>query len=375
MVKTQPWWSSSTPTTYPHNQPSGWSGGTWVPGTYTGSSSLGGVSGEWLKLQLSTGIQPSGFRMYNLDGAQTFSVVKTFTILASNDDINWTNLGNYTNTNPYSFAWPPALNWYTDINGSFTLNTTYTYFALVITSRKTDGWSSYDAEVVEVPAFTLYTSYPSEDFGRSLDGTDNADMVAIGAPGTWFGSASNIDGYAYVFTKNSTGNGWTQRGSVVSQQGGFGHSVALSQYDGNILVVGAPFYNTLVPNNSGNIDFNSIPVSEGKVYIYKWDGSNYTLQQTLNSPSGTLSTSTPATWQNFYFGYSLGITNVGHKIIVGEPSIRSVWSVSHQLQGGFSLSADSFQYTGNAHVYDNVTVLDGGTTVSYTHLRAHETDS
>ena len=202
----------------------------------------------------------------------------------------------------------------------------------------------------------------SEDFGRSLDGTDNADIVAVGAPGTWFGSVSNISGYARVFTKNSSGNGWTQRGSDVSQQGGFGHSVALSQYDGNILVVGAPFYNTLVPNSSGNIDFDSVPVSEGKVYIYKWNSTNYTLQQTLNSPSGTLSTTTPATWKNFYFGYSLGITDIGDKIIVGEPSIRNIWYEPDQIQGGANTvwSTDSFPYTGNAHVYDNVTVLSGG---------------
>jgi hypothetical protein len=202
----------------------------------------------------------------------------------------------------------------------------------------------------------------SEDFGRSLDGTDTADMVAVGAPGTWFGSVSNISGYARVFTKNSSGNGWTQRGSEVSQQGGFGHSVALSQYDGNILVVGAPFYNTLAPNSSGNIEFHSIPVSEGKVYIYKWNGTNYTLQQTLNSPSGTLSTTTPTTWKNFYFGYSLGITDIGDKIIVGEPSIRNIWYEPDQIQGGANTSwtTDSFPYTGNAHVYDNVTVLSGG---------------
>src|SRR5210317_991466 len=212
------------------------------------------------------------------------------------------------------------------------------------------------------------TGSSGEDFGRSLDGTDNADMVAIGAPGTWFGSVSNITGYARVFTKDSSGNGWTQRGSEVSQQGGFGHSVALSQYDGNILVVGAPFYNTLAPNTSGNINFHGVPVSEGKVYIYKWDGANYTLQQTLNSPSGTLSTTTPATWRNFYFGYSLGITDIGDKIIVGEPSIRNIWYEPDQLQGKVDLhftavqTVNSFPYTGNAHVYDNVTVLSGGTT-------------
>jgi hypothetical protein len=209
------------------------------------------------------------------------------------------------------------------------------------------------------------TGSSGEDFGRSLDGTDNADMVAIGAPGTWFGSVSTITGYARVFTKDSSGNGWTQRGASVSQTGGFGHSVALSPYDGNILVVGAPFYNTLVPLSSGSVNFRSINVSEGKVYIYKWNGVNYILQQTLNSPSGTLSSSiTPSQSQSFYFGYSLGITDIGDKIIVGEPAIRNIWYVPDQLQNGIPgyWSSSEFPYTGNAHVYDNFTVLSGGTT-------------
>jgi len=323
-------------------------------GTYTGSTSLGGKSGEWLKLQTSTPIQPTGFKLNTVPWPyqSESNVPHDWTILGSNDDTNWTNLGNFTI--------PSGWNLGDDITDNLTISTTYTYFALVITRRTTT--IGFQNEHVTIPNFTFTLDGISEDFGRSLDGTDNADMVAVGAPGTWFGSVSNIDGYAYVFTKDSTGNGWTQRGSVVSQQGGFGHSVALSQKDGNILVVGAPFYNTVDPNTGGNIEFNHKPVSEGRVYIYKWDGSNYTLQQTLNSPSGTLLTNTPATWKNFHFGYSLGITNVGHKIIVGEPSIRSIWSVDHQLQGGLSLPTNSFPYTGNAHVYDNVTVLSGGTT-------------
>ena len=327
-------------------------------GTYTGSTSLGGVSGEWLKLQTSVGIQPTSFKLmtggnWSYSQPTVYQIPKEWTILGSNDDINWTNLGNFTMPSGWTHG--------DDIIDNLTISTTYTYFAVVLKRRNTI--TGIPNIPIMVTNFNFILDRTSEDFGRSLDGTDNADMVAVGAPGTWFGSVSNINGYAYVFTKDSTGTGWTQRGSVVSQQGGFGHSIALSQKDGNILAVGAPFYNTLVPNNGGNIDFNSIPVSEGKVYIYKWDGSNYTLQQTLNSPSGTLSTTTPATWKNFYFGYSLGITNVGHKIIVGEPSIRSIWSVSDQLQGGrLGLPVDSFQYTGNAHVYDNVTVLDNGTT-------------
>ena len=338
---------------YPHNQPSGWSGGTWVAGTYVGTTSLGGVSGEWLKLQVSTGIQPKKWKMDNLDNIMDeFLTVETFTILGSNDDSNWTNLGNFTNNRTDPMV--------PHIEGTLTISTTYTYFALVLKSRKTDSWSSGDNEYIAVPAFTLFVDDPSEDFGRSLDGTDNADMVAVGAPGTFFGSISHIDGYAYVFTKDSNGNGWTQRGTEVSQQGGFGHSVALSQYDGNILVVGAPFYRTFEVTDSAYI-----PLSEGRVYIYKWNGANYTLQQTLNSPSGTLDLqqhgNTPlsnwATWKNFYFGYSLGVTDIGDKIIVGEPSLRNIWDQKDQLQG----QQGTFEFTGNAHVYDNFTVLSGGT--------------
>ena len=338
---------------YPHNQPSGWSGGTWVAGSYAGSTTLGGVSGEWIKVQVSTGIQPTKWKMDNLDNVMDeYITVETFTILGSNDDTNWTNLGNFTN-NRTDLMIP-------HIEGNLTISTTYTYFACVLTSRTTDSWSSGDDEYIEVPALTLFVGDPSEDFGRSLDGTDNADMVAVGAPGTFFGSISHIDGYVYVFTKDSTGNGWTQRGTEVSQQGGFGHSVALSQYDGNILVVGAPFYRTFEVTDS-----SYIPLSEGRVYIYKWNGSNYTLQQTLNSPSGTLdignhgntSLSNWATWKNFYFGYSLGVTDIGDKIIVGEPSIRNIWSQRDQAQG----EQGTFEFTGNAHVYDNFTVLSGGT--------------
>ena len=341
---------------YPRYQPTGWSGGTWVPGTYVGTTTLGGYNGEWVKIQVSTPIQPTVFKF--MPNQMEHRQFETWTILGSNNDINWTSLGSFSVSQSFSRNYPIANN--------LTINTTYSYFAIVFTKRyemPSFTWNPGESVFIEVSNSYFYTEDPSEDFGRSLDGTDNADMVAIGGPGTWFGSVSNINGYAKVFTKDSSGNGWTQRGSEVSQQGGFGHSVALSQYDGNILVVGAPFYNTLDPNSSGSTQFHHVLVSEGKVYIYKWDGANYTLQQTLNSPSGTLSTSiTPAPWKNFYFGYSLGITDIGDKIIIGEPSIRNIWTSNDQLHGGAngSWTTNSFPYTGNAHVYDNVTVLSGG---------------
>ena len=44
---------------YPRYQPSGWGGGTWVSGTYVGTASLGGYNGNWVKMQVSTPIQPT----------------------------------------------------------------------------------------------------------------------------------------------------------------------------------------------------------------------------------------------------------------------------------------------------------------------------
>ena len=223
-------------------------------------------------------------------------------------------------------------------------------------------------------------------FGFSLAGTDDASILAVGAPGT-------TEGRVYIYEKDSTGSGWSQRGTTITHpmlnfsgtdSDGFGHSVALSQHDGNILVVGAPFYNEQTPAFATSNDY---PVYEGRVFIFKyvggtsgWAGSAYAFQGTKSSPSGTLSTSLPASWKDFYFGWSLDISDVGNMIIVGCPSIRKLDDISKNNQETDDLFFDTSVYdeyynavevsdletnwghTGNAHVYHNHTVLSGGTT-------------
>ena len=223
-------------------------------------------------------------------------------------------------------------------------------------------------------------------FGFSLAGTDDASILAVGAPGT-------TEGRVYIYEKDITGSGWSQRGTTITHpmlnfsgtdSDGFGHSVALSQHDGNILVVGAPFYNEQTPAFATSNDY---PVYEGRVFIFKyvggtsgWAGSAYAFQGTKSSPSGTLSTSLPASWKDFYFGWSLDISDVGNMIIVGCPSIRKLDDISKNNQETDDLFFDTSVYdeyynavevsdletnwghTGNAHVYHNHTVLSGGTT-------------
>ena len=220
-------------------------------------------------------------------------------------------------------------------------------------------------------------------FGFSLAGTDDASILAVGAPGI-------TEGRVYIYEKDSTPNGWSQRGTTIihpminyggTGSDGFGHSVALSQHDGNILVVGAPFYNERTPAFATSNDY---PVCEGRVFIFKyvggtsgWAGSAYAFQGTKSSPSGLLNTSFPNSWRDFYFGWSLDISDIGNMIIIGSPSIRDLDDIAKKNQEKGDLFFDTSVYdeyynsvevsdletnwghTGNAHVYHNHTVLSG----------------
>ena len=235
--------------------------------------------------------------------------------------------------------------------------------------------------------YTISSPDPSIlKFGFSLAGTDDASILAVGAPGI-------TEGRVYIYEKDSTGSGWSQRGTTIihpminfsgTGSDGFGHSVALSQYDGNILVVGAPFYNERTPAFATSSDY---PVCEGRVFIFKyvggtsgWAGSAYAFQGTKSSPSGLLNTTLPASWRDFYFGWSLDISDIGNMIIIGSPSIRKLDDIAKNHQETGDLFFDTSVYdeyynavevsdletnwghTGNAHVYHNHTVLSGGTT-------------
>ena len=235
--------------------------------------------------------------------------------------------------------------------------------------------------------YTISSPDPSIlKFGFSLAGTDDASILAVGAPGI-------TEGRVYIYEKDSTGSGWSQRGTTITHpmlnwsgtgSDGFGHSVALSQYDGNILVVGAPFYNERTPAFATTLDY---PVCEGRAFIFRyvggtggWAGSAYSFAGTVSSPSGFLNTSLPASWRDFYFGWSLDISDIGNMIIIGSPSIRKLDDIAKNNQETGDLFFDTSVYdeyynsvevsdletnwghTGNAHVYHNHTVLSGGNT-------------
>ena len=102
-------------------------------GAYTGSKSLGGVSGEWIKLQLSTGIAPSSVNITGRTGYDN-QAPDSWEILGSTNNTSWTSLLSSTVHTTYNNG-----------NGhtvSITGASSYTYLALVVKAKGGTGQSA-----------------------------------------------------------------------------------------------------------------------------------------------------------------------------------------------------------------------------------------
>ena len=124
-------------------------------GAYTGSKSLGGVSGEWIKLQLSTGIAPTSV---NITGRQSYDnqAPDSWEILGSTNNTSWTSLlsstvhATYNNGNGHTVS----------ITGA----SSYTYLALVV---KAKGGTGQTAVVLSEVRFFVSVANLSKKFLRS----------------------------------------------------------------------------------------------------------------------------------------------------------------------------------------------------------------
>ena len=124
-------------------------------GAYTGSKSLGGVSGEWIKLQLSTGIAPTSV---NITGRTSYDnqAPDSWEILGSNDDISWTSLLSSTVHATYNGGSGHTVS----ISGA----SSYTYLALVV---KAKGGTGQTAVVLSEVRFFVSVANLSKKFLRS----------------------------------------------------------------------------------------------------------------------------------------------------------------------------------------------------------------
>ena len=148
-------------------------------GTYTGSASLGGYSGEWIKIQF-----PKPLFLYNsrIHARPTFieRLTKTGHIIASNDDINWVKIADIIRNDGVD-------SFYT--NTSY-LTTPYCFYAIVSTSIESTETT------VNIGEWFLYTrkiEYNPIDINDGLQVHLDA-TVGVSYPGsgdTWYDISGN----------------------------------------------------------------------------------------------------------------------------------------------------------------------------------------
>ncbi|MCA9961979.1 MAG: DUF11 domain-containing protein, partial [Anaerolineales bacterium] len=143
---------------------------------------------------------------------------------------------------------------------------------------------------VEQAILTANDGATNDQFGNAV-GID-ADRVVVGA---WRDDVTALAdaGSAYVFQRSGTI--WTQQGHLIASDASgaayFAQAVAI---EGDLVAVGAPRADD--------------PDQSGAVYLYDWDGLNWTQQSILKA-------SDPAGWDQF--GYSIYLD--GSRMVIGAP--------------------------------------------------------
>ena len=167
-------------------------------GAYTGSKSLGGVSGEWIKLQLSTGIAPTSV---NITGRTTYDnqAPDSWEILGSNDDTSWTSLLSSTVHATYNGGSGHTVS----ISGA----SAYTYLALVVKAR---GGTGQTAVVLSEVRFFVSVANLSKKFLRSSGTGIEWDDVSSDLQTITDGGATTTQTVAF----NNTTTGLTSAGDI-----------------------------------------------------------------------------------------------------------------------------------------------------------------
>ena len=167
-------------------------------GAYTGSNSLGGVSGEWIKLQLSTAIAPTSV---NITGRDTYDYLApdSWEILGSNDDTSWTSL--------LSSTVHATSNGGSGHTVSISGASAYTYLALVV---KAKGGSSGNAVAISELRFFTANTGSVKKFLRSSTAGIAWDDVSSTLQAITDGGATTTQTVAF----NNATTGLTSAGDI-----------------------------------------------------------------------------------------------------------------------------------------------------------------
>ena len=164
-------------------------------GGYGGSNSLGGINGEWIKIQLSSAITPTSVFIKGPAPAGQDGLPASWRILGSNDDTSWTQLLSST-THVTSSG----------ITESFTNTTAYSYLAIVVTNVIPGSGNHWRLSRL---SFTQPASV-SEKFLKSSSAGISWDSVSSTLQAITDGGATTTQTVAF----NNTTTGLTSAGDI-----------------------------------------------------------------------------------------------------------------------------------------------------------------
>ena len=174
-----------------------------TPYNYTGSNSLGGVDGEWVKIQLASAIAATSVFVKAKPDNQAPSYAgrpEQWRILGSNDNTTWTQL--HSSTTIIDSA--------SGTTESFTNTTAYTYFGFVVTHRNAiAGGGGGDHWQISRLSFTS-PSGPTEKFLKSSAAGVSWDEVSSTLQTITDGGATTTQTVAF----NNTTTGLTSAGDI-----------------------------------------------------------------------------------------------------------------------------------------------------------------
>ncbi len=166
-----------------------------------------------------------------------------------------------------------------------------------------------------------------EQFGSTLSLSDDGKSFASSA--TFSLDSFSIGGFGAVRVYDLLGGQWSQRGADLRHnhpQELYGGSAALSG-DGNHLVVGTP----------------STILNDGKVNVWRWDGSAWQDRDTILGNAGTFTLER--------FGTAVNINNDGSRIIVGSPKFNGNKGRALVYEDGQAMSLTDFGVLGGVAVF------------------------
>ena len=170
------------------------------PYGYTGSNSLGGVNGEWVKIQLASAFAPTSVFVKARPNGTNFAVPpNSWRIMGSTDGTNWTQLHASTTLVDSSSG----------TTESFTNTTSYTYLGIVVTNINFPGMNDRKWTLSHL-LFSAAGSGPSEKFLRSSAAGIVWDEVSSTLQTITDGGATTTQTVAF----NNTTTGLTSAGDI-----------------------------------------------------------------------------------------------------------------------------------------------------------------